>query len=129
MFKKSLALIAVLAASVALVAGTDAAKKKKGESMTRSFRMVNVEYKGTKIWLPGLIAVKAGETVSIKLINNAPSGVHGFALDAFKIKEAIPAGETKTVTFTIPRKGAKDIYTHYCHLHAAHIGGQIIVED
>lgn len=127
---KTFALAAVAAAAAVILSFPAAAEKKMEENKPDAeFALVNIEFKGSKIWLPGVIIVEPGDSVAIKLINNAPSGVHGFAIDEFGIKEAVPGGETRTVTFTIPKRGYKKFYRHYCHIHAAHIGGQILVED
>ena len=47
--------------------------------------IVNIEYEGSKLWLPGTITVKKGTKVTLKLINNVPSdpNQHGFAIPAF----------------------------------------------
>jgi nitrosocyanin len=88
--------------------------------------VVNVEYEGTKIWLPGTIVVKKGSKVTLKLINNVPSDPkeHGFAIPAYNIAETVTRGEPKTVEFTADKPG---IFPIICHLHPAHVGGQLVV--
>jgi nitrosocyanin len=88
--------------------------------------MVNVEYEGTKIWLPGTLVVKKGTKVTLKLINNVPSDPkeHGFAIPAYKIAETVVRGEPKNVEFTADKAG---IFPITCHLHPAHVGGQLVV--
>jgi nitrosocyanin len=88
--------------------------------------MVNVEYEGTKIWLPGTLVVKKGSKVTLKLINNVPSDPkeHGFAIPAYNIAETVARGEPKTVEFTADKAG---IFPITCHLHPAHVGGQLVV--
>jgi nitrous-oxide reductase len=90
--------------------------------------MVNVEYEGTKMWLPGTLVVKKGTKVTLKLINNVPSDPkeHGFAIPAYNIAETVVRGEPKTVEFTADKAG---IFPITCHLHPAHIGGQLVVLD
>jgi hypothetical protein len=39
-------------------------------SSERDITLVNIESEGTKIWVPGSVAVKKGNTVKIKAINN-----------------------------------------------------------
>ena len=93
---------------------------------TMSFTVVNIEYQGTKIWIPGTLVVQRGTRVTIKLINNVPSDPdqHGFAIPAYNIAEVVKRGETKTVEFTAEKPG---IFPITCHLHPAHVGGELVV--
>lgn len=88
--------------------------------------LVNVEYEGTKVWVPGTIVAKKGQTVRLTLINKVPSdpNQHGFAIPAYGVGEVITRGETKTVTFTADKEG---IFPTSCQLHPAHVGGQLVV--
>lgn len=96
----------------------------QGEAV-RNFSLVNIEYKGTKVWVPGTLIAKKGEKVVIKLINNTPSGKHGFAIDAVGVKAEVAAdGQPVSVEFKAAEAG---LFTIYCHLHPAHIGGQLLV--
>lgn len=92
----------------------------------RVFVVVNHEYEGTKQWLPGVLYAEKGDNIKIKLINNTPSGVHGFEIADFKIKESIKKGETKEVSFIADKAGIFDIK---CHLHAPHVGGQLVIVE
>lgn len=95
----------------------------------REFTSVNIEFKGTKVWVPSVFIVKKGDKVKLTLINNAPSGVHGFAVDEFNVKVSVNNDEKdnkKVVEFTADKTG---LFRTYCHLHPAHIGGQILVID
>ena len=94
--------------------------------MARTQTVVNVEYEGTKLWLPGTIVVKKGSKVTLKLINNVPADPkeHGFAIPAYGIAETVVRGEPKTVEFTADKPG---IFPITCHLHPAHVGGQLVV--
>ena len=85
---------------------------------------MNLEYEGTKVWVPGTIAAKKGTKISLKLINNAPSGQHGFSIPAYDVAVVVAKGEPGTAEFTADREG---IFPIICHLHPAHIGGQLIV--
>jgi len=95
---------------------------------TRQFTVVNVEFEGTKIWLPATLVVNEGDTVKIKLINNVKTdpNVHGYAIPAFKVAEVVTRGETKEVEFVADKEG---IYPINCQLHPAHVGGQLVVID
>src|SRR5262249_33458102 len=88
--------------------------------------VVNVEYEGSKMWLPGTIAVPKGTKVTVKLVNNVPSepAQHGFAIPAYNIQEVVNRGEPKTVEFTADKAGG---FPNSCHLHPAHVGGPPIV--
>jgi nitrosocyanin len=90
------------------------------------FTMVNIEYEGTKVFVPSVLVVHKGDTVKIKVINNIKSEPpnHGFAIPDFKIEEVVNRGETKTVEFTADKAGVFDIK---CQLHPAHVHGQLIV--
>ena len=87
-----------------------------------TFTLVNVEASGVKIWLPSSIVARQGERVTLKL-DNKLGAVHGFSIDEYGIHVLVPGAGTQEVTFTA-KKGASRFY---CHLHPAHIGGDVIV--
>src|SRR5215470_184544 len=107
---------------VSCVAATVAAKGK--EVPPETLTLVNIEYEGTKIWLPGTITVAKGTKVTLKLINNTPSGDHGFQLPAFGVATVVKKGEPATVEFTVDKVG---VFPYSCQLHPAHVGGQLVV--
>ncbi len=90
------------------------------------FTVVNIEYEGTKVWVPGTIVVKKGDTVKIKAISNVKSdpAEHGFAIEAYGIKQVVNRGKPETVEFKADKAG---IFPITCHLHPAHIGTQLVV--
>jgi heme/copper-type cytochrome/quinol oxidase subunit 2 len=94
----------------------------------RNFTIVNIEYEGTKVWVPGTLIVKKGDHVKIKLINNVASdpNQHGFAIEAFKVAAVVNRSEPATVEFDADKAG---IFPILCHLHPAHIGGQLLVME
>ncbi len=47
------------------------------------------------------------------------------ALPAYNITEVVQRGQPKTVMFVATREG---VFPYLCQLHAAHVGGQVIVE-
>ncbi len=96
------------------------------QAQDMSFTVANVEYEGTKLWVPGTLVVKKGAKVKIKLINNVPSdpNQHGFAIPAYSIAEVVNRGEPKQVEFTATKDG---IFPIICQLHPAHLGGQLVV--
>jgi nitrosocyanin len=117
-------LVTLSAALALLVAPGTPVRAQTPATVAQTF--VNVEYQGTKIWLPGTLVVKQGTRVTIKLINNVPSDPkeHGFAIPAYNIAETVLRGEPKTVEFTADKAG---IFPITCHLHPAHVGGQLVV--
>lgn len=124
--KKTLfAVVVSMALGSAVFLGTVSAKDKvEKPEIDREFTLVNFQYKGSKVWLPGTMIVKKGEHVRVTLINNAPSGIHGFWIEEYGIKIGVTAGTKKTVEFHAKKKG---LFHFKCHLHAAHVGGQIWV--
>lgn len=90
----------------------------------REITLVNYETDGVKQWLPGTIVVKKGDDVTLTLINNVPSGVHGFFIPDFNIKKEVKKGVKETVTFKADKDG---IFSMKCQLHPAHVGGQLVV--
>ena len=88
--------------------------------------VVNVEYEGSKLWLPGTLVVKKGSKVTLKLINNVPSdpNQHGFTIPAYNIAEVVTRGEPKTVEFVADKDG---VFPIACQLHPAHVGGELVV--
>lgn len=93
----------------------------------QKFMVVAVQIGTTKFWLPSTIIVHQGEKVVLTLKNDIPGAEdrHGFSLPAYNITEVIKRGEPKTVSFVASRAGT---FPYLCQLHAAHVGGQLIVE-
>lgn len=92
-------------------------------AMTKTVTFLNVELDGSRIWLPGVLVLKRGEEVTVKLINKHKDP-HGFAIDELKVQVIVDGASTKDVTLKSARTGT---FRLYCHLHPAHVGGQIIV--
>lgn len=90
----------------------------------RSITMVNYETDGVKQWLPGIIMAKKGDDVEITLINNVPSGIHGFQIPDFGVKKEVMKGKKEVVTFKADKEG---LFQMKCHLHPAHVGGQLLI--
>jgi nitrosocyanin len=95
----------------------------------REFKSVNIEYKGQKVWVPATFIVKKGDRVKIQLVNDAPSGVHGFAIEGYEEKTRVQVNNregdnSKTVEFSADKAG---LFKVYCHMHPAHVGGQLLV--
>jgi len=90
----------------------------------RQITIVNYEFEGVKQWLPGTIIVKKGDDVEITLINNVPSGIHGFYIPDFKVRKEVKKGVKEVVTFKADKDG---LFPMKCHMHPAHVGGQLLV--
>jgi len=89
----------------------------------KKFTLINVVLDGTKIWLPSSLIVHEGDEVELTLINKL-TAPHGFKLEAFGIEVEVPSKRKTTIRFTASKSG---LYPFYCQLHAAHIGGQVLV--
>lgn len=90
----------------------------------RSLTVVNYEFDGVKQWLPGTLIVKKGDDVEITLINNVASGVHGFFIPDFNVRKDVKKGVKEFVTFKADKEG---LFEMKCHIHPAHVGGQLLV--
>ncbi|MBI4387213.1 MAG: cupredoxin domain-containing protein [Elusimicrobia bacterium] len=97
---------------------------KPAQPSVRDFTVVNIEYQGSKVWVPGTLIAKKGEKVRIQLINKTPSGVHGFAIDEFQVKIQVSEKDKEIVEFTADKAG---LFKTYCHMHPAHLTGQLLV--
>ncbi len=111
---------AAVAAALCLSSGV------RAEEKVDQFTVVNVEYEGTKIWLPATLVVHKGDHVKIKLINNVKSdpNQHGFAIPAYNIAAVVTRGEPANVDFVADKAG---IFPINCQLHPAHVGGELVV--
>ena len=88
--------------------------------------VVNIETpQGVKIWEPPSLVAKKGDTVTLKLINRH-ADEHGYEIAAFNVKEVVDGNKTKDVRFTADKSG---IFPIKCHLHPAHVVGQLLVLD
>jgi nitrosocyanin len=122
---KKFHIFTVAAAACALGWGVGYSQKTaaKAENV-KEFTLVNVEYEGSKIWLPGTVIVKKGDRVRIKLINNVPSGEHGFAIPEFNVVDKVFKGEPRSHEFVADKAG---VFKMFCQIHPAHVGGQLLV--
>jgi nitrosocyanin len=98
------------------------------QDKTVDFTVANVEFEGTKLFVPATLVVHKGDRVKIKVLNNIQSEPpnHGFAIAEFKVEEVVNRGEEKTVEFTADKAG---IFSIKCHLHPAHVHGQLVVQE
>lgn len=117
--------IALAVVAVTFLAATARAQDKP--SASKEFTLVSVEIDQTKFWLPSTIEVMKGDHVKLHLKNMVPGkSPHGFELKSFNISEVIEPGQEKTVEFDASTPG---IYSYICQLHAAHVGGQLVVHS
>ena len=119
--RRSILVVAFLMAALFLPVGPTRAEEKVDQ-----YTIVNVEYEGTKMWLPGTLVVHKGDKVKIRLINNVKSdpNQHGFTIPAYNIAVVVTRGEPMTLEFVADKVG---IFPIACQLHPAHVGGQLIV--
>ena len=97
-----------------------------GAQSTTAVTIVTIEFEGMKIWVPGPVVVKKGDTVRITAINNVKSEppVHGIAIEAYGIHALVNVGKPEIIEFTADKAG---IFPIICHLHPPHIGTQLVV--
>jgi len=95
---------------------------------TQTINVVALEVNDTKIWIPSVILAKKGDTVKIHAINKIPgqNKVHGFAIDQFKIQALVMTDKPTDLEFVANKAG---IFPIRCHLHPAHVGGQLLVTE
>jgi plastocyanin len=96
------------------------------QAAEQSFTVVNVEYEGTKMFVPATLVVHQGDHVKIKVVNNIKSdpNQHGFAVADYKIEKVVTRGEPQEVEFDANQAG---IFPIKCQLHPAHVGGELVV--
>jgi nitrosocyanin len=94
----------------------------------REVTLVNIEFEGSKIWVPGPVVVYKGDTVKIKAINNVKSDppVHGLAIEAYGIEAVVNVGKPEIIEFKADKAG---IFPITCQLHPAHVGTELVVLD
>lgn len=111
-------------ATVAVLSG--APLRAPAQEKVVQFTVVNLEYEGSKLWLPSTLVVHKGDKVKIKLINNVKSepNQHGYSIPAFNIAAVVTRGEPKDIEFVADKAG---VFPISCQLHPAHIGGQLLV--
>ncbi|MGH8057503.1 MAG: cupredoxin domain-containing protein [Candidatus Entotheonellia bacterium] len=118
----SMLTVTMLVASLATFSSVARAQEVK------EFTLVNIEFEGSKVWIPGPIVVKKGDTVRIKGINNVKSEppVHGLAVPAFNVQAVVNQGKPETIEFKADKAG---VFPIICHLHPAHVATQLVVQE
>jgi nitrosocyanin len=114
---------------LSVVIGSSMLMTYPGVALAQSVRevtLVNIEFEGSKIWVPGPVVVEKGDTVKIKAVNNVKSepAVHGLAIPAYGIERVVDAGKPESLEFKADKAG---IFPIICHLHPTHIGTQLVV--
>ena len=51
---------------------------------------------------------------------------HGISIEAFQVKKVVNRGKAETVEFKADKAG---IFPITCHLHPAHVGTQLVVQE
>jgi len=112
--------LVVLLLVAALAAGSVVVARAAEISLT----VVNVvSPQDVKIWEPTSVAAKKGDRITLRLVNKHPDE-HGYEIAAFGVKEVVPGDKTATVSFAADRAG---VFPIKCHLHPAHVAGQLVV--
>ncbi|MBI2071069.1 MAG: cupredoxin domain-containing protein [Elusimicrobia bacterium] len=119
-------ILIVAALSAGLLVSKSDAQEKETQARVIKQSIVNIEFQGTKVWVPSYLVVPKGAKVELKLINDTKSGVHGFTIPDFNVKTEVAPGKPKELSFIADRTG---IFPINCHMHPAHIGGQLVVLD
>ena len=110
----------VMALGAVLLAGVVAATYGAEINLT----VVNVvSPQDVKIWEPTSITAKKGDRVTLRLINKH-ADEHGYEIAAFGVKEVVASDKTASVSFTADKAG---VFPIKCHLHPAHVVGQLVV--
>ncbi len=122
-YKNKFRLVLAVAMGAGIVMGFCAVG---GAQSTTEVTIVNIEFEGTKIWVPGPVVVKKGDIVRIKAINNVKSDppVHGIAIEAYGIQALVNVGKPEIIEFKADKAG---IFPIICHLHPPHVGTQLVV--
>jgi nitrosocyanin len=118
-----LGLVLLVAIGTGLISGFSESVQAQS---VREVTLVNIEFEGTKIWVPGPVVVYKGDAVTIKAINNAKSDppVHGLAIEAYGIQTVVNVGKPETIEFKADKAG---IFPISCHLHPPHVGTELVV--
>jgi plastocyanin len=98
----------------------------QAQAAVREFTLTAVEASGTRFWLPSTLIVKKGDTVKITAVSRVggSSPVHGLAIDAFHIQREV-GEKPEILQFVADKEG---IFPIRCHMHPAHVGGQLFVQ-
>ena len=96
------------------------------ESNTRSFTIIGTEFRGSKFWEPSTLICYQGERIKLTITNKIPGDakVHGFTIPDYGIRKEIEVEKTEVIEFVADKPG---LHAMFCHLHPAHIGGQLLV--
>jgi nitrosocyanin len=105
----------------AVLLGGVAAETDAGEITLTIVNVVSPQ--DVKIWEPTSIIAKKGDKVTLRLINKH-ADEHGYEIAAFGVKEVVAGDKTNTVSFTADKSG---VFPIKCHLHPAHVVGQMVV--
>jgi plastocyanin len=92
---------------------------------TREFAISSDLVAESNRYFPATLVAFQGDDLVLHVTNRGEIP-HGFAIDALDIEEILEPGEARDLTVSSVDAG---VYRYYCHLHAGHIGGQLIVFD
>ena len=114
---------------------------------TREFFVNAIELSEVKMWLPSNFTVKKGDTVVFHLKSKikGANNIHGFTIKDYGVEVLVDAqGIVQDTKNKESKKDAKDkdgkeiadlvfvadkagVFDIRCHIHPAHVGGQLVV--
>jgi cytochrome c oxidase subunit II len=96
------------------------------DSPVRELTLIKIKYQGKIVWLPSPIVMKKGETLRLTLVNSVQDdpNVHGFSVPQFGVKADVVRDKPMTIEFKADKAG---LFVTNCHLHPAHLSGQLLV--
>jgi plastocyanin len=115
--------IAVVAVTLSVIALALPAFRAVPAPTTREFLLSADVVNASNRWYPSNLIAYAGDTIVFNATNRGTI-THGFTVDGLGIQAVLDPGENQR--FTAQSVGA-GLYRYYCHLHGAHIGGQLLV--
>ena len=113
--KRAVLVLAALLAGALLFAGCGVRTTHKS--------LTNQAVSGGTAITGGPVRVKKGDKVVIR-VGNLTARTHGFAIDAFGVKQTVDAGKKIEAKFTPTATGT---YLVYCQLHPTHKTTELIV--
>ena len=124
MFKKifTLAILFIFSSSLAFA---DKHSKSVKTKTTKTFTITNKLVNKAKVWIPEFKTIKAGEVVQFNLVNTLDAP-HGFEIVGITKGVIVPPKKSTTISLTTPKN---EVLAFKCHMHPAHIGGVIQIEQ
>lgn len=100
-------------------------KNQKTTKKLESFTITNELVNNNKVWIPEFRSLKAGQEVQFKLVNTLDAP-HGFLFAGLTKGVVVAPNKSTTINIKVPKA---DLLIFKCHMHPAHIGGSIKIEQ